>query len=376
MRSLFALLSLTLLLVPASARAEEPPSLRVISWNVWGVPFVSAEREARVRQIGPSIAALHPDVVLLQELWSEADAQLVIRALADAGLTHQTHGASDRFAAFGSSGLLIAANRPLRSVDHLEYELGRWPHTPYHLDWLSRKSALSAVIDTPGGSLVLVNTHWQAAYRTGNYAPVRAAQALELCEWLREREAPHLLLAGDFNVGGDERATDLLTQRLRLVELTGEPGLDRIFAAGVRLDRVQRDLDQPLKLTGGVLTRLSDHPAWVVDVSLEESRGEIIAGGVERELFEQLSRESRTLSRQIWSARVVSLLGALMLLRVLIGDRVRGLGFGWFARRRRAVRALLLLAAGLGTAYGAYFAWGYGAAQTRGLERAMQRVAE
>ncbi len=327
-----------------------------------------------MRRIGPALARLRPNIVLLQELWSEADAELVMRALAEAGLTHEVHGASARFAAFGSSGLLIAADRPLHDVDTLEYELGRWPHTPYHLDWLSRKAVLLAAVDTPGGRLLLANTHWQAAYRTGNYAPVRVAQALELCDWLAAHRAPHTLLAGDFNEEPGERATDLLVERVGLSEAAGGNGLDRIFVAGLALESAKQELTSAVELEDGERMPLSDHPAWVADLRLSNNRGEIKSGDVQPSLSEQLQGEVKALRHQLWFARVAAFLGALILLRVSLGPRVRGLGFGWFARRRRAVRHLLLLATGLGTAYAAYFAWGYGPPQARGLTHALQRL--
>ncbi|MGE3671282.1 MAG: endonuclease/exonuclease/phosphatase family protein [Polyangiaceae bacterium] len=357
------------------ARADsKPEALRVVSWNVWGVPFVSDSREARMRRIGPAIANLRPNVVLLQELWDEADARLVVSDLAAAGLRYQVHDASVRFAAFGCSGLLIAADRPLHDVARLDYELGRWPHTPYHLDWLSRKAALAATIDTPSGKLLLVNTHWQAAYRTGNYAPVRVAQSLELADWLSTRPAPHLLLAGDFNVEPGERATDWLSERLRLREVVGGDGLDRIFTSGVHLGAARQELTEVLTLDDGERISLSDHPAWVAELSLQGNREEARVASVEPALVGELAAEARTLKRQVWVARVFALLGALLLLRVSFSGWIRGGGFGWFARRRRAVRRALALATALGTAYAAYFALGYGPAQARGLEHALERL--
>ncbi|MCA9633032.1 MAG: endonuclease/exonuclease/phosphatase family protein [Myxococcales bacterium] len=374
MRRLFWLAVFLLCAWPRPAWAKEASSvLRVVSWNVWGVPFVSDAREQRMRAIGPAIAKLRPNVVLLQELWSEGDAEVVIQALADAGLAYEIHGASARFAAFGSSGLLIAADRPLRGVSRLDYELGRWPHTPYHLDWLSRKAALAATIDTPGGPLLLVNTHWQAAYRTGNYAPVRLAQSLELCEWLTERETSHLLLAGDFNQEPGEHATDLLGARLGAGELAGGEGLDRIFAVGIRLEHAREALTEDVALTDGRRMPLSDHPAWVADVQLVSRRVEN-RSAVEADSLRELAAETRTLRRQLWTARILALLGALCCFRLLLGGRVRGLGGPWIARRGRAVRRVLLVVTLSGTAYAAYFAWGYAPSQARGLNHALERL--
>ncbi|MCB9587580.1 MAG: endonuclease/exonuclease/phosphatase family protein [Polyangiaceae bacterium] len=353
--------------------------MRVVSWNVWGVPFVSDAREARMSSVGPALGALRPNVVLLQELWSEADAERVISDLAAAGLKHQVHDASARFAAYGCSGLLIAADRPLHEVARIDYELGRWPHTPYHLDWLSRKAALAVTIEVGDRRVQLVNTHWQAAYRTGNYAPVRLAQSIELADWLRERPAQHALVAGDFNVEPGEHATDWLSDQLKLNEVTGGEGLDRIFTAGMQIAEARQALSESVNLDDGQRMALSDHPAWVADLVLQDTRAENGPGEWRGTLAGQLTQEGRTLRRQLWVARVLAMLGGLLLLRGLFAGWVssqskRGGGVGWFGRRRPAVRRALVLATVLGTAYAAYFALGYGPAQARGVEHALARL--
>ena len=41
---------LALLLVPAFAHAQPAEHVRVVSWNVWGVPYVTPHLDARPRQ--------------------------------------------------------------------------------------------------------------------------------------------------------------------------------------------------------------------------------------------------------------------------------------------------------------------------------------
>ena len=46
------------------------------------------QREARVHHLGQAVAALKPDVVALQEVWTEEDAHTIGAALEAAGLGH------------------------------------------------------------------------------------------------------------------------------------------------------------------------------------------------------------------------------------------------------------------------------------------------
>src|SRR4051794_33966250 len=72
---------LLLLALSAVAQAEAPVKLRVLTWNVWGVPLVSTHLQARMRALPDAIAALEPDVILLQELWQKDHGELVARGL-------------------------------------------------------------------------------------------------------------------------------------------------------------------------------------------------------------------------------------------------------------------------------------------------------
>ena len=52
----------------SSVRADAPLRLRLITWNVWGVPAITSHLDARMAAIPKAIAPLEADVVVFQEL--------------------------------------------------------------------------------------------------------------------------------------------------------------------------------------------------------------------------------------------------------------------------------------------------------------------
>src|SRR5687768_9165156 len=132
-------LSLFLLLValPDSAFAEgDRFRLRVLTYNVWGVPVITPLRTERMTRIPAKIAELRPDVVAIQEAWTEEDAAILIEGLAQAGLTY-TERHSPEWP--DQNGLLIASRYPMRDFHFVRYSQGRHPHVPWHVDYMSGK---------------------------------------------------------------------------------------------------------------------------------------------------------------------------------------------------------------------------------------------
>ena len=107
--------ALALALTLARTADARPVELTVVSYNVWGVPMVSPDRQARIAEIARRLAALDADLIALQELWVPEDAQRIGAALADAGLPHQQRfGTSPETQS--ESGLFIASRYPIEDA--------------------------------------------------------------------------------------------------------------------------------------------------------------------------------------------------------------------------------------------------------------------
>ena len=83
-----SILLAALVMASAPAAYAEEATLKVLTYNIWGIPIITPARSARVEAIGDAIAELAPDLVTLQEVWLEEDAEALRGALEKIGLVH------------------------------------------------------------------------------------------------------------------------------------------------------------------------------------------------------------------------------------------------------------------------------------------------
>ncbi len=177
-------------------------SLRVLSWNVHGLPFQSSTM-TRLQRIGGKIRELRPDVVLLQEVWFGMYARALRRALQ---AEYEAVSAARRITRWPRGGLLAFIRRRSGwvAVDwtFVRYE-ARAPW--YHIaegDGIAGKGALAVELRRGRQSLTVVDTHLQAQYPHWGrrYPRQRQAQLQQLNRFLdRSFAAAAVLIAGDFN---------------------------------------------------------------------------------------------------------------------------------------------------------------------------------
>lgn len=275
------LLACALGLACALPAAAAPARLRVVSFNVWGLPAGLAEhRPARIARIGPAIAALHPDVVLLQEVWRAEDGERLRADLAAAGLTHALHVDEG----FLGSGLLLVSRYPLESTRFTPFEATGKPHKPFHGDWYARKGVVVARVTTPAGVVLLADTHLHARYGTDEYLPVQTAQALQVVEAVGDLGVrpptlagdparPPLVLTGDLNSRWGSLPLRLVLGGAALRPVDPDLGIDWILvrdggALRVRVRKAAEVLTEAVDLGEGVRAPLSDHPAVLADLEL------------------------------------------------------------------------------------------------------------
>jgi endonuclease/exonuclease/phosphatase family metal-dependent hydrolase len=161
--------------------------MRLLSYNIHkGVG--GRDRRYDLERVVRVIAHEKPDLICLQE---------VARDIPRAGGTDQARLIAEAFPGFS---LLYQSNHSFRRGSYGNLVLTRWPQAAAHsvpLLYRNHKArgAQLVVVDTPRGSLHLVNWHLGLAERT------RRWQAGFLLEHDRFREAAHLptIVTGDFN---------------------------------------------------------------------------------------------------------------------------------------------------------------------------------
>lgn len=183
--------------MPASATQERP--LRVISFNVAGVPVIDRTRDFRINAIAAGLKDVRRDIALLQEVWLDGDAATLQRG----GVFW--YGARDSRGLLGN-GLLTLSRFPVARRQFRPYSVTY----PWGRDaWIAR-GVLVATLETrtASGYWDVYNTHLT---HLEDQPAVRMAQIFELSEFIREYSAGRpFLLAGDMNFTPDSAEAEVL----------------------------------------------------------------------------------------------------------------------------------------------------------------------
>ncbi|XP_045618331.1 putative neutral sphingomyelinase isoform X2 [Procambarus clarkii] len=188
--------------VPEHAQKDNTMAveIKVLTINVWGIPGISKNREARMEAIANQLVTGPDefDFVFLQEIWSKADycflASKVNKVLPFAHYF---------FSGVIGSGMCIFSRSPITEVYFHKFTLNGFPHKINHGDWWGGKGVALCKSTRYGIPFILANTHLHAEYNRKNdeYVHHRAVQAFETSQLIRlfQKAKAVLIFAGDFN---------------------------------------------------------------------------------------------------------------------------------------------------------------------------------
>ncbi|GAB0092385.1 Putative neutral sphingomyelinase [Sergentomyia squamirostris] len=206
-------------------------SLSVISLNIWGIPFVSKDREVRIQRIADELASGKYDLVSLQEVWSEADYQL-LKSRTEAVLPY-THYF---YSGVVGSGLCVLSKYPIVSAFFHAWSVNGYVHRIQHGDWFGGKGVGFCQISIDGGSIInLYTAHLHAEYNRmcDDYIAHRVIQAFDTAQFIQQtrNEAVLQILAGDLNTEPGDLAYRLLLSSSELrdsYQTTAQHGTNEI----------------------------------------------------------------------------------------------------------------------------------------------------
>lgn len=226
-------------------------ALKVLSFNIAGIPYVHPGLDERVEKIGPQLGAY--DVVAVQEAWLDKDARRLSEL---SGLPESAR--YQRELAIGT-GLAILSRWPIVEKKQLSFTCRPSAARFYQGEWPANKGALMARIQTPKGRLDVYNTHLIAGYADSPYRTLRLAQVFELAEFIREnsRDTPFILL-GDLNSGPRDRAYGILKDLLGLQDVCER--------TACRIDHVMLPKGRVRARAYETLSGLSDHDAMAAEL--------------------------------------------------------------------------------------------------------------
>lgn len=162
--------------------------LRMVSFNVWGLPgWMNGAPADRYSRIARQLEQLHPDLVLLQEVWTKK-----AMGSSPAGPEWSTAWSLGQASIFQENGLLTASRHPILGGEFHPFQAAALP------DSLVKKGALKVTIELAGGFRLNVwNVHLQAGRRDA----IRSRQIAELVSWVHAAKDGQIadVVAGDFN---------------------------------------------------------------------------------------------------------------------------------------------------------------------------------
>lgn len=251
--------------------AFQPLRLRVVTWNLWGILWLTPRRAERMQVIAREIVKMKPDIVGFQEVFVQADRDLIAKALQEAGLPYARYFPSGLV----GSGLLLVSRHPIESDGFIRYAENGRPEAVHHGDWWAGKGLSLSTVRLPGGTLLQVgNTHMHARYRTTQYHATQLAQGRQLIPWakrVKETGAPALWL-GDWNNQPDNDVLAPLAASGDWKLLTPDTTtIDHIFGSGDAWEWHVNDHGKVSGfLEGSPKVPWSDHAARWIEVDLRK----------------------------------------------------------------------------------------------------------
>lgn len=181
--------------------------MRVMTWNLWWRFGPWEERQAAIAHV---IAEARPDVVLLQEVWSEGTDSSAGRLAEQLGYHHVLTDDPFAFRRNGDAGFhnAILSRWPL--LDVVSHPLPRADGEDGH------RRALSAAVIAPSGlRWPLVSTHLDHRFDDSAVRQLQCQALLAIVNGIRGdvTVAPPAVIGGDFNATPDTDEIRMLTGR-------------------------------------------------------------------------------------------------------------------------------------------------------------------
>ncbi len=204
--------------------------MKILTWNVWDTPFwIATKRHERMHRLGGFLKTQNPDIICLQESFDTKHRDMIHEALGkNTYHTTDEEGLMRRVFVFGrmdqTGGLVIFSKFPIKSATFTPFKN---PILSSVQERIGRKGYLTAEIQTPKGSLLVINTHLYSL-RSVHASAVRIYQLNQIFKATKERrEAMPSVLAGDLNedaLKNPIRFKEVLKQErfVDSTELTGE----------------------------------------------------------------------------------------------------------------------------------------------------------
>ncbi|CCK69184.1 inositol phosphosphingolipid phospholipase KNAG_0C00710 [Huiozyma naganishii CBS 8797] len=231
--------------VEGPGRAGPPLRIRFLTFNTWGLKWVSKHRRVRMRALADMLAGGDPaemalesvatsgddglppttgqyDVIALQEVWCREDWEYIVERCHSKYPYHRIFYAG----ILTGPGLALLSCWPIDSSFLYRFPINGRPSAFFRGDWYVGKSVAVTTVTlpgSPGGKLAIMNSHMHAPYAlTGDaaYTCHRACQAWDFSRLaqLYSEAGYAVIIVGDLNSRPESLQHQFLTQETGLAD--------------------------------------------------------------------------------------------------------------------------------------------------------------
>ncbi|GAV48531.1 hypothetical protein ZYGR_0K00360 [Zygosaccharomyces rouxii] len=228
----------------ASPPVQETPSVKLLTFNTWGLKWLSKHRKQRLRAIADELSGRFTsvpipgtevvelgrrqshveqyDIVALQEVWCQEDWDYIVMRCGENYPYHRIFYSG----IITGPGLAILSKIPIESTFLYRFPLNGRPSAVHRGDWYVGKSiaiTLLQPIDRNTCPLAIMNSHMHAPYALQGdaaYACHRACQAWDFAKLanLYKKAGYAVIVTGDLNSRPGSLHHRLLTDETGLVD--------------------------------------------------------------------------------------------------------------------------------------------------------------
>lgn len=191
--------------------------LSILTLNIWGIPFISKDRDVRVKAIGDVLASGNYDIVSLQEVWSDSDYQFLRKRVE--GVLPFAHYF---YSGVVGSGLAVLSKYPIVSAFFHAWSVNGYVHRIQHGDWFGGKGVGFAKIAVNDQLVHVYAAHLHAEYdrKSDDYMAHRVIQAYDTAQFIESTRGSAVMqiLAGDLNTEPGDLAYRMLQTNSKLTD--------------------------------------------------------------------------------------------------------------------------------------------------------------
>ncbi|CAH8649125.1 unnamed protein product [Heterobilharzia americana] len=193
---------------------------KVLTFNCWAVFFPSStvRKEDRLNAIALKLSYGDFDIILLQEIWLDADYDK-LRCLLNDKYPYSNYFYCNLI----GTGMCIFCKWPMDCVFTHPFTANGYPHLIHQADYYCGKGiGLARVTSKEGFRINLYVTHLIARYELNRtldkYNGHRISQLIEVMEFIRMTStgSDAIIITGDFNLESDTSAIELFRTSLKL----------------------------------------------------------------------------------------------------------------------------------------------------------------